>query len=464
MSRDLPDGSGEDSSTDDSGDDPPTDDWEAAVDDIEEGDPDLRLQEIDRIFSIIEQALQGDALDREQTTRLIGLFERVIANPARTDPETLAEFVSMIEELLVRPEELEDANVGGILSIIEGALGGLGSGPEQTEDVLSVVEAAVRDPASVDPEDVERFRSAIEGVATEITDPYTGPLGSLLGFSRDSELDPTEFDDGELETIRLARLAAAMTQRATGYSLESGVRTGTRMGYAAMNATSPAELLTEVRAVALDELQRSGIDIGERQSEWLQAHEDAVDDRPVTAEQLRQRGEQLLSKSAEISRDEAFHPAYPSILEELAADEARVLRLLATEGMQASLDVYDKQYLPFRSQLVARNLSMVGSDAGCRRPERTPVYLQNLRRLGLIRFTDEPVENLKRYQVLDAQPHIEAAIEQTKRPKTVYGSIQLTELGIDFCESCLPVTVDHADQRRRFRGERPDAADSHSSS
>ncbi|WP_336325781.1 DUF4393 domain-containing protein [Halovenus sp. HT40] len=448
MSRDLPDG--------ESG--PPADDWGPAVgDDAEDGAPTLPLQEIDRIFSVVERALQGDTLDREQTNQLIELFERAIATPAQTDPETIAEFVSMIEELLIRPGELEDANVDGILSIFEQALAGVGSDQERTEDVLSVVEAAVRDPTSIEPADVEQFRSAIEGTITEMTNPYTGPLGELFGLSRATGLDPAEIDEGELESVRLARLATAMTQRATGYSLESGVRTGTRMGYAAMNATSPAELLTEVRAITLDELRRSGVDIGDEQSEWLDAHEDAVvNDRPVTADQLRQRGERLLSKSAEVGRDEAFHPAYPSMLEALAADEARILRLLATEGMQASLDLYDKQYIPFTSRLIARNLSMVGSDAGCRHPDRTPVYLQNLARLGLIRFTEQPVENLKRYQVLDAQPHIEAAIEKAKRPKTVYGSIQLTELGIDFCESCLPVTVDHTRQRRRFRGEQSD--------
>jgi hypothetical protein len=441
MSRDLPDDA---------------DGWDSE-DDAEEVNVNLRLQEIDRIFSVVEQALQGDSLDREQTNDLIGLFERAIANPTQTDPETTAEFVSMIEDLLIRPDELEAANVDGLLSIFEQALAGTGSDRERTDDVLSVVEAAVREPTSIDPDDVERFRSAIEETVTEMTDPYTGPFGQLFGLSQATEFDPEMMDDDDLESFRLARLGAAMTQRATGYSLESGVRTGTRMGYAAMHANSPAELLTEVRAITLDELQRSGVDIGEQQSDWLEAHEEAVvNDRPVTSDQLKQRGEHLLSKSAEIGRDEAFHPAYPSMLDELAADEARILRLLATEGMQASLDIYDKQYIPFTSRLVARNLSMVGSDAGCRHPERTPVYLQNLERLGLIRLTEEPVENLKRYQVLDAQPHIEAAMDNAKRPKTVYGSIQLSELGMDFCEQCLPVAVEHASQRRRFRGEPAD--------
>ena len=422
-------------------------------DSIDEVDVNLRLAEVDRIFSIVEQLLQGERLDREQTNRLIGLFEQAIANPTGTEPETIAEFVSLVEESLIQPDNLEDANIDGLLSVFEQALAGTGADAERTNDVLSVLEAGVRDPAGIDANDVERFRTGIQQAITAMTDPYDSPLGEL--FVGNSELVPA--DDSDLETFRLARLAAAMTQRATGYSLESGVRTGTRMGYAAMSATSPAELLTEVRAITLDELQRSGVDIGERRSEWLDAHEDAaLDDRPVTSEQLRQRGERLLSRSAELGRDEAFHPAYPSMLESLAADEARILRLLATEGKQASMDVYDKQYLPPRSRLIARTLSMVGTDAGCRHAERAPIYLQNLQRLGLIRVTQEPVEDLKRYQVLDAQPHIEAAIDRADRAKTVYGSIQLTELGIDFCESCLPVTVEHERGREQLRSDDPD--------
>ncbi|MXR52856.1 DUF4393 domain-containing protein [Halovenus sp. WSH3] len=440
MSRDLPDG--DDSAS--------GDDWRTDGADADEGQLTLRLEEIDRIFSIVEQLLRGDRLDREQTNRLIELFERAVANPVQTDPETIAELVSMVEELIVRPDDLEDATVERLLAVFEQALAGTGTDRDRSDDILSVVEAALRDPATIDPDDIERFRTALTETVTEMTDPFDGPLGQLFGID-DEELDLEAVDDSEFESVRLARLGAAMTQRATGYSLESGLRTGTRMGYAALNARSPAELLTEIRAITLDELQRSGVDIGERRSEWLAAHEDAVDERPVTADQLRRRGERLLSKSADVGRDEAFHPSYPSILDDLAGDEARILRLLATDGMQASLDVYDRQYIPFKAHLIARNLSMVGTDAGCRHPERTPIYLQNLHRLGLVRFSDEPVENLKRYQVLDAQPHIEAAIETANRPRTVYGSIQLTELGIDFCENCLPVTVDHSRQRRRFR-------------
>ena len=54
---------------------------------------------------------------------------------------------------------------------------------------------------------------------------------------------------------------------------------------------------------------------------------------------LRERGAELLRRSADVDYDEDAHPAYERILDELAPDEARILRLLATEGPQPAVDV-----------------------------------------------------------------------------------------------------------------------------
>lgn len=431
---------------------------EAAGNQAGEMNSGIRIREVERIFSLVEEALETEGLDTQETRQLVSVLERAMAAPAETDPEMIAEFVTMLEELLLDPDDLDGADIDGVLTVFEQALASTMTEEEHSEDIFSVVEAAVRDPTSLTPEDVERFSSGIERSIVDFTDP-TGGFGTFWGAAESSDIDPENIDDEVLDSFKIARLAAGMTQRATGYSLESGVRAGTRMGYAAMNAQSPSELVTEARAITLDELRRSGVDIGQDQAEWLDTHQDELtDDRPLSKEQLQAKGERLLSKSAEVGRDEAFHPAYPSVLRDLAADEARIIRLLAADGLQPCMDVYDKQYIPFTSTLVAQNLSKIGNDAGCRHPQRTPIYLQNLERLGLIRFSNEPVENLKAYQVLDAQPHIETAIEKAKRPKTDYKSIQLTEMGIDFCETCLPVELNHKRQRKRFRGEKPDSA------
>ena len=421
-------------------------------------EPALPPADLDRAFTVMDEAVTGDAVADSQVDRLLAVLERAVANPAETDRETLSELLAILEEVLIDPDDLEDVDLDGILGVLEEAVRDATAADEENlDDVFEVIEAGVSDPTSIDPNDVERFRSGLEGAIVDLADPAGGNLGGFVPVPGLTGVDPDELDeasDDALGAFRIARVATAMTQRATGYSLESGIRTGTRMTYAAANASSPADLLTETRAIALDELQRAGFDIGDARSDWLEAHEEEmVDRRPVTPEVLREQGEKLLSKSAEVGRGEVMHPAYPSILEDLAADEARILRLLATEGTQAYMDVRDRGYVPFTSTLVAKHLTRVGADAGCRHPDRTPIYLRNLRRMGLVTFSEDPIDDLKQYQVLEAQPHIEAAREAARRPKTVYGSLSLSEMGVDFCVACLPVDVHVELPRSRFRRE-----------
>jgi hypothetical protein len=419
------------------------------------GEP-IPPQEMDRVFGVIEEAVADDDIEDSQLERLLSVLERTVASPSETDPEAVAELVSVLERVVVEPDDLEEANVDGVLSVLEEAVAGVTATDEgDISELFEVFETAVTDPTSIEPGDVERFRSAVEETLVEVTDP-TGGVGGLFQLPGFAAVDPEEIDgEGEtLDMFRLARVAAGMTQRATGYSVESGIRTGTRMAYAAATAESLAALVTETRAVALDELRRAGVDIGSEQTDWLEAHEDdLVDRQPLTREALRERGERLLSQSAEIGREKRLHPAFGSLLDELAADEARILRYLAREGAQPTITVHSRGYMPFRSQKIVGHLTMLGSDAGCRYTDRTPVYLQNLERLGLVEFAETTVENLKRYQVLEAQPHVGAAREAATRPKTDYGKVTLTDLGIDFCEACFPVTVEPDRRGVRFRRE-----------
>jgi hypothetical protein len=127
------------------------------------------------------------------------------------------------------------------------------------------------------------------------------------------------------------------------------------------------------------------------------------------------------------------------MLGELAPDEARVLRFLFTEGPQPSVDVRTSRPLNVGTQMVGSGLSMIGVQAGCRRPERVPACLNNLFRLGLVWFSREPVEDSLRYQVLEVQPDVLAAKREAGGGRTVRRSIELTPFGKDFCGMVLPV-------------------------
>jgi Abortive infection alpha len=153
---------------------------------------------------------------------------------------------------------------------------------------------------------------------------------------------------------------------------------------------------------------------------------------------LRARGAELLRRSADVDYEEDAHPAYERILEDLAPDEARILRFLAAEGPQPAVDVRAHKALNVGSDLVAPGLSMIGAEAGTRYLDRVPAYLNNLYRLGLIWFSREPLEDPLEYQVLEAQPDVIEAMREAGRAKTVRRSIHLTPFGEDFCRVCLP--------------------------
>lgn len=237
----------------------------------------------------------------------------------------------------------------------------------------------------------------------------------------------------------LARIAAGVGWRAAGDAAGAYVNGASRMVRAASRGESATQILEEGR----DELRsylRGWLGVGEAHPHparpALPAGRDGdAADASVTS--LRRRGEELLRRSADVGEDTESHPAYMRILEALAPDEARILRFLARGGPQPSVDV--RAGLPLASQLVAQGCTMIAEEAGCRHRDRLHAYLDNLHRLGLVWFSREPLRDARRYQVLEAQPPVTAALERAGRTgRTVRRSIVLTPFGEDFCAVCLP--------------------------
>lgn len=167
------------------------------------------------------------------------------------------------------------------------------------------------------------------------------------------------------------------------------------------------------------------------------AREVVGDGEPEAEPSLRERGAELLRRSAEVHDRAEQHPAYRRILDELAPDEARILRLLAVEGPQPIVDV--RSGLPPATRLVTPGLSMLGSDAGCRHSASIRAYLDNLSRLGLVSVASEAIADPMRYQVVEAQPDVQEALATAGRTgRTARRSVELTPFGRDFCEACLP--------------------------
>ncbi len=238
----------------------------------------------------------------------------------------------------------------------------------------------------------------------------------------------------------LARLAAGAWLRSAMWSLGTSVRLA-RATLDPEEATRLARDLSDgLRGYARDILGVAELDERIRSLVPTPArHPVDEDGQTMSAETLRAYGAELLRRSADVEAGDDSHPAYAWILQQLAPDEARILRLLATEGDQAAVDVRSSPLLGLGSRLVAEGLNMIGEEAGVRQVEQVASYLNNLYRLGLIWFSKEPIEDPVRYQVLEAQPAVLSAVKGSGRAKSVQRSVRLTPFGHDFCVACLPL-------------------------
>ena len=238
----------------------------------------------------------------------------------------------------------------------------------------------------------------------------------------------------------LAKIMAAAYWRSARWTVRTSAQATSRAVRAAASGQEPAELFRSTEA-EIRERARRVLGIQEKGAdERVKMNAEAAEsEREAARQSLRDRGAELLRRSRDVNFDEDAHPAYMRILQDLAPDEARILRFLEEQGPQPSVDVRSG-LLPLKStsELVAAGLNMIGTEAGCRHLDDIPAFLNNLFRLGLIWFSSEPMPDPLSYQVLEAQPEVEEALKSAARTRTVRRSIHLTPFGRDFCELCLP--------------------------
>lgn len=331
-----------------------------------------------------------------------------------------------------------------------------GDGGESDLDPLDVTEEDL-DTADVDQADLDRLAELLDE-ARDDPDAVEGrDLEDMLTVFDDAGIDTRNLEVEDLEerfdeSLKVARMLVTAAANTSEYAGLAGLRAGSRMAEAAFTSESPRDLLEETTDIARDELDRLGLPFGSagrssagggRSGAGTRRSNDDDETGPITVADLRRRGERLLELSADVDHEEPFHPAYVRIIEQLSADEARVLRLLATEGPQPALDVYDRGLLPIGGgTLVADGLTMLETDAGLRYEDRSDVYIDNLERLGLLELGSDPLRNLEQYRVLQAQPSVERAEESARRPSTKRRSVRLTAMGIDFCRTVFPFELD----------------------
>ncbi|MEV6221780.1 Abi-alpha family protein [Nocardia fluminea] len=250
--------------------------------------------------------------------------------------------------------------------------------------------------------------------------------------------------------FRAAGLAAGTAVRGSQWAVGTTYEVTKELAQAALDGESSADI-AERTGNALRSIARSALGVTEGSVREIVSYvptpngssQQAVTVGPylrsVTTDDLRRRGDALLARSADVYFTEDVHPAYDRILDEVAPDEARILRFMALNGPQPSVDVRTNRPLGIGSELVQGDLTSVPEQAGVRYPDRARSYLINLNRLGLTLTSDDPVV-LSRYMVLEVQPVVEQALKKAGRaPKIVRKSLRLSEFGEDFCRTCFTI-------------------------
>ncbi|WP_433758923.1 Abi-alpha family protein [Nocardia sp. CA-135398] len=251
--------------------------------------------------------------------------------------------------------------------------------------------------------------------------------------------------------FRAAGLAAGTVVRGSQWAVETTYEVTKEITQAALDGESSADI-AERTGNALRSIARSALGVTEGSVREIVSYVPTSNGaaqpaaiglgaplHSASSEELRRRGDALLARSADVYFTDDVHPAYDRILDELAPDEARILRFMALNGPQPTVDVRTNRPLGIGSELVTGDLTSVPEQAGVRYPDRARTYLINLNRLGLTQVSDDPVV-LSRYMVLEVQPVVEAALKKAGRaPKIVRKSLRLTEFGSDFCNTCFTI-------------------------
>lgn len=197
--------------------------------------------------------------------------------------------------------------------------------------------------------------------------------------------------------LQLVRRGAA---RATGL----GIRTLRRLN-AVLDPRTPVEpdaLVPDRTVEDLRRLLRSD-----------RGRDDGHDPEPVTEQALRERFQALIERSREPAPPEDEpHPAFPHIVDALSPDEARIVVLLCEAGPQPVVAVRATPLIGRGDQTVLENVSLIGEQAGCHRPQRTPAYIDNLCRLGVAERHGEELVGDEDYDVLSSRPEVAQAEEQ----------------------------------------------------
>lgn len=111
----------------------------------------------------------------------------------------------------------------------------------------------------------------------------------------------------------------------------------------------------------------------------------AIEAMRYTRDEIRTMLLNLLGASMNRDTSELVHPSFVEILKQMTPDEAKILNQLPNEFLYEPIfDIAVEKPLKEGLFTLFNSIGVIGEEANCEFPERVPLYLTNLTRLGLL--------------------------------------------------------------------------------
>lgn len=156
---------------------------------------------------------------------------------------------------------------------------------------------------------------------------------------------------------------------------------------------------------------------------------------------LAQGLKRLLDRAVDQNRPQAREAYFRFVLDELLPDEARMLAALADGSAHALIHLGAGPALGGVTHRVLENRSTLPRSAGVAWPDLGPRYIAHLRQLELVETGKEDAGQKTKYEVLEADSLVRAAIERIGkdgglRPRILRRTLKLSDIGRQFWEAC----------------------------
>ena len=126
---------------------------------------------------------------------------------------------------------------------------------------------------------------------------------------------------------------------------------------------------------------------------------------------MRELLERALDNSTSSSQAELFH----HILDQLVADEARIVSALSDGAPSTLVNVHDWTRRRVQGRAVLENASLIGRSANVALPDMVPSYVSHLLSLRLVEVGPEDPDLKDDYEVLMAETMVLQAIKNASR-------------------------------------------------